>query len=70
MLGGGLYAALRAGVGVAGAWIVVLAAFSALTIVTLAWNPVRLVFGPRPPRMGAPDDYADRFLPAEPDKSH
>ena len=52
LLGGGIYAALRAGVGVAGAWVVMVAAFSALTIVTLAWNPVRLVFGPHPPRLG------------------
>jgi S-DNA-T family DNA segregation ATPase FtsK/SpoIIIE len=48
MLGAGVYQGLRAAVGVAGAWIVMLAAFSALTIVTLAWNPVRMVLGPAP----------------------
>ncbi|HSJ62617.1 MAG TPA: DNA translocase FtsK [Gemmatimonadaceae bacterium] len=48
MLGGGVYRGLHAAVGTAGAWIVMLAAFSALTILTLAWNPVRLVLGPHP----------------------
>ena len=58
LLGGGIYAALRAAVGVAGAWVVMLAAFSALTIVTLAWNPVRLVLGPHPRTAAGPDGSA------------
>ena len=66
MLGGGLYAALRAGVGVAGAWVVMLAAFSALTILTLAWNPVRLVFGPRPARAGVPDEAESQLFTPTP----
>jgi S-DNA-T family DNA segregation ATPase FtsK/SpoIIIE len=53
MLGAGVYQGLRAAVGVAGAWIVMLAGFSALTIVTLAWNPVRMVLGPSPAAAGA-----------------
>jgi S-DNA-T family DNA segregation ATPase FtsK/SpoIIIE len=59
MLGGGIYAALRAAVGVAGVWVVMLAAFSALTIVTLAWNPVRLVLGPRPQPIAGPAAHQD-----------
>ncbi len=57
LLGGGVYSGLRAAVGVAGAWVVMIAAFSALTIVTLAWNPVRMVIGPSPARgERAPDE--------------
>ncbi|MGI8842273.1 MAG: DNA translocase FtsK 4TM domain-containing protein, partial [Gemmatimonadaceae bacterium] len=57
LLGGGVYSGLRAAVGVAGAWVVMVAAFSALTIVTLAWNPVRMVIGPSAARgERAPDD--------------
>ena len=33
-----------------GAWLAVVLAFSALTILTLAWNPVRVVVGTVPPR--------------------
>ena len=33
-----------------GAWLAVALAFSALTILTLAWNPVRVVVGSVPPR--------------------
>ena len=35
-------------VGVVGAWIVVLLALSALTVLTLAWNPIRVLVGWRP----------------------
>ncbi len=33
-----------------GAWLAVVLAFSALTILTLAWNPIRVVVGVVPPR--------------------
>jgi S-DNA-T family DNA segregation ATPase FtsK/SpoIIIE len=33
-----------------GAWLAVVLAFSALTILTLAWNPIRVVVGTVPPR--------------------
>ncbi len=33
-----------------GAWLAVVLAFSALTILTLAWNPIRVVIGTVPPR--------------------
>ncbi|HET7586055.1 MAG TPA: DNA translocase FtsK [Gemmatimonadaceae bacterium] len=45
--GGFLSFYLARGFGSAGAWIVLLLAFSALTVVTLAWNPVRVVLGHR-----------------------
>jgi DNA segregation ATPase FtsK/SpoIIIE, S-DNA-T family len=38
--------------GVAGSWIVVALAISALTAATLAWNPIRALVAPRPPRLG------------------
>jgi S-DNA-T family DNA segregation ATPase FtsK/SpoIIIE len=39
-----------------GAWLAVVLAFSALTILTLAWNPIRVVVGTLPPRTeGATD---------------
>ncbi|HUF30035.1 MAG TPA: DNA translocase FtsK 4TM domain-containing protein, partial [Gemmatimonadaceae bacterium] len=61
LLGGGVYSGLRAAVGVAGAWVVMVAAFSALTIVTLAWNPVRMVIGPSPARAERqPDERMNR----------
>lgn len=37
---------LRKGLGAAGAWIVFLLASSALTVVTMRWNPIRLLVGP------------------------
>ena len=40
--------AMRAGFGTFGAWLVVLLALSALTAVTLAWNPLRMVVGRGP----------------------
>jgi S-DNA-T family DNA segregation ATPase FtsK/SpoIIIE len=40
-----------------GAWLAVVLAFSALTILTLAWNPIRVVVGTAPPR--AADGVAD-----------
>ncbi len=45
--GGFLAFYLARGFGSAGAWIVLLLGFSALTVVTLAWNPVRVVLGHR-----------------------
>lgn len=41
---------LRKGLGAAGAWIVFLLATSALTVLTLRWNPIRMLVGPRPTR--------------------
>jgi S-DNA-T family DNA segregation ATPase FtsK/SpoIIIE len=45
---------VRAVVGEAGAWLVVVLAFSALTVATIAWNPIRelLHLRPRLPRRG------------------
>ncbi|MCC6244755.1 MAG: DNA translocase FtsK, partial [Gemmatimonadaceae bacterium] len=37
---------LRKGLGAAGAWIVFLLATSALTVLTLRWNPIRMLVGP------------------------
>ncbi len=39
-----------------GAWLAVILAFSALTILTLAWNPIRVVVGSVPPRAAAGAD--------------
>ena len=36
--------------GTVGAWLLVLLALSALTVTTLAWNPLRALFGPAPAR--------------------
>jgi len=44
---------LRKALGMAGAWIAFLLATSALTVVTLRWNPIRLLVGP-----GSPSDEA------------
>ena len=47
---------LRKALGSAGAWIVFLLATSALTVLTLRWNPIRMLVGPsavRPVRAGA-----------------
>jgi len=41
---------LRKGLGAAGAWIVFLLATSALTVLTMRWNPVRMLVGPREAR--------------------
>jgi DNA segregation ATPase FtsK/SpoIIIE, S-DNA-T family len=41
---------LRKGLGAAGAWIAFLLATSALTVLTLRWNPIRMLVGPRPTR--------------------
>jgi S-DNA-T family DNA segregation ATPase FtsK/SpoIIIE len=41
---------IREAFGVAGAWIVVALAASALTAATLAWNPIRALVQPRPPK--------------------
>ena len=38
---------LRKGLGAAGAWMAYLLALSALTVVTLRWNPIRLLIGSR-----------------------
>ena len=48
---------LRKGLGVGGAWIAFLLAVSALTVVTLRWNPIRVLIGARDrgPAEGAPD---------------
>ena len=45
---------LRKGLGSAGGWIVFVLASSALTVLTLRWNPIRMLVGPR----------AERQLPA------
>lgn len=45
-----------------GAWLAVVLAFSALTILTLAWNPIRVVVGTVPSRsraLEAPEDEAE-----------
>ena len=42
--------------GAAGAWFVVLLAFSALTAMTLSWNPIRAVLGRTRPTEGSHDD--------------
>ncbi len=39
-----------------GAWLAVILAFSALTILTLAWNPIRVVVGTVPPRAADGED--------------
>jgi S-DNA-T family DNA segregation ATPase FtsK/SpoIIIE len=39
---------LQRAFGIAGAWIIVMLLFSALTAVTLAWNPVRVLIGWKP----------------------
>ena len=44
---------LQAGFGFGGAWLVLLLATSALTAWALAWNPLRLVVGPRPASQSA-----------------
>jgi S-DNA-T family DNA segregation ATPase FtsK/SpoIIIE len=44
--------------GTAGAWIVLLLAFSALTVVTLAWNPIRVFVGHRTLQPGAGAEMA------------
>ncbi len=53
---------LRRGLGAAGAWIVFLLAVSALTVLTMRWNPIRMLVGPRPStrndRAGADTDAA------------
>ena len=41
---------LRKGLGAAGAWIFFTLAASALTVVTMRWNPIRLLIGPNPSR--------------------
>lgn len=41
---------MRKGLGAAGAWVVFLLATSALTVLTLRWNPIRMLVGPRPTR--------------------
>jgi DNA segregation ATPase FtsK/SpoIIIE, S-DNA-T family len=54
-LWGGLVAAYwREWFGAMGAWVVITLALSALTAVTLAWNPIRMIIGRRtPPQDGA-----------------
>ncbi|HEY9515459.1 MAG TPA: DNA translocase FtsK [Gemmatimonadaceae bacterium] len=42
-----------------GAWLALVLAFSALTILTLAWNPVRVLVGSVPPRDGSALSTAD-----------
>lgn len=44
-----------------GAWLAVVLAFSALTILTLAWNPIRVLVGTVPPRaaFGVADESQD-----------
>ncbi|MEQ1691701.1 MAG: DNA translocase FtsK, partial [Gemmatimonas sp.] len=46
---------LRKGLGSAGAWIVFVLASSALTVLTLRWNPIRMLVGPSE-RKGAPPE--------------
>ena len=43
---------LRKGLGAAGAWIFFTLAVSALTVVTMRWNPIRMLIGPNPSRGG------------------
>jgi len=52
---------LRKGLGAAGAWIVFLLATSALTVLTLRWNPIRMLVGPRPG--GATSDKSSGSAP-------
>ncbi len=49
---------LRRGLGAAGAWIVFLLAASALTVVTVRWNPIRMLIGPGAPRANDRDIVA------------
>ncbi len=58
---------LRKGLGPAGAWIVFVLAASALTVVTMRWNPLRVLIGPGRPRENAPaasgQTLAERLAP-------
>jgi S-DNA-T family DNA segregation ATPase FtsK/SpoIIIE len=47
-----------------GAWIVVALAFSVLTATTLAWNPIRMLIGHRPPKV-EPISLAEPLAPAK-----
>jgi S-DNA-T family DNA segregation ATPase FtsK/SpoIIIE len=47
-----------------GAWIVVALAFSVLTATTLAWNPIRMLIGHRPPKV-EPIPLAEPLAPAK-----
>jgi S-DNA-T family DNA segregation ATPase FtsK/SpoIIIE len=51
---------IHAAFGVAGGWIVIALALSALTAATLAWNPLRALIAPRPPRLGRVSLELDR----------
>src|SRR5690348_13394182 len=47
-----------------GAWVVVVLAISTLTATTLAWNPIRMLIGHRPPAPQPVND-AEPFAPAK-----
>ena len=47
-----------------GAWIAVVLAFSVLTATTLAWNPIRMLIGRRPPKV-EPIPLAEPLAPAK-----
>ncbi|HEX6535058.1 MAG TPA: DNA translocase FtsK 4TM domain-containing protein, partial [Gemmatimonadaceae bacterium] len=49
----------REGFGSVGAWIVLALAASALMVVTLAWNPIRVLIGSRPPADAGAAEGAD-----------
>ena len=53
MWGGFVSYYLRDWLGPLGAWILIALALSALMVATLAWNPVRMLVGARPPATGA-----------------
>ncbi len=55
---------LRKGLGAAGAWIVFLLATSALTVLTMRWNPIRMLVGPREAR--ANQSHGDAPVPSLP----
>lgn len=52
------------GFGTAGAWLIVLLALSAMTVVTLAWNPLRMLLGRAPARGGAAVSKPPAQVPA------
>lgn len=54
---------LRKGLGAAGAWIVFVLATSALTVVTMRWNPIRMLLGPGAPKAEKPVSVPIAALP-------
>src|SRR5690606_17459078 len=55
---------MASGFGTVGAWLIVVLALSALAVVTLAWNPLRMLFGRTPARGASVVEKSPAFVPA------